>query len=569
MDKIAPKSFYDVIIIGGGISGLSSAALFLRAGLSCCVIEKHSIPGGYLQGFDRGTFRFDSAIHWLNSCGTDGFVSRIFNIIGQDYPKAKTQKRIRRFVSHDFDYLLSNKPDELRDQWIAEFPEDKKGILKFFKDAKRIANSFESHKNISRTVDTKGHLESALHGLHMFKFILPFIPHVRYTGNKGVDKGLKKYFRSAKLRRVFSSEPDLLSCLIPISFAYQNDFQSPPEGGSQTYAEWLSFVIEQLGGDIFYNGDVKEILLENKRAKGLVFESKKQAYQLNSKYIIATNDLETLYNKQLPKDAISVKEKAKLDSAILYSSAFTVSLALDCKTQDLGLDEYSIYLADTRLVREDLDSGDPYKSGMHIIASSVRDATLALPNQGTLTLYIPAWIQQNNYWACEKDSKGNYIRGEAYKALKKQHADILIDRVSERLIPGLKEHILKCEIATPITHLRYTSNKNGTMMGQKPGKANMQAKVASYKTPIENLYRSGHWSDLGGGVPIAVKAALNTTLMVLKKEDKKVFNLLANYMDGKQEINSLTTSTLLKPYKNDWKLRPTPAQQWFAKKAKS
>ena len=43
------------------------------------------------------------------------------------------------------------------------------------------------------------------------------------------------------------------------------------------------------------------------------------------------------------------------------------------------------------------------------------------------------------------------------------------------------------------------------MMGQKPGKENMKAKVASYNTPIENLFLSGHWADFGGGILIAMK----------------------------------------------------------------
>jgi len=56
MQKIELKSEYDVVIIGGGISGLTSSALFSRAGLRCCVLEMDNRPGGYLAGFRRKDF---------------------------------------------------------------------------------------------------------------------------------------------------------------------------------------------------------------------------------------------------------------------------------------------------------------------------------------------------------------------------------------------------------------------------------------------------------------------------------------------------------------------------------
>ena len=58
----------DVAIIGGGVGGLTAAALLSQAGLSVVVLERESRPGGYLAGFHRKAFVFDSAIHWLNQC---------------------------------------------------------------------------------------------------------------------------------------------------------------------------------------------------------------------------------------------------------------------------------------------------------------------------------------------------------------------------------------------------------------------------------------------------------------------------------------------------------------------
>ncbi len=68
------------------------------------------------------------------------------------------------------------------------------------------------------------------------------------------------------------------------------------------------------------------------------------------------------------------------------------------------------------------------------------------------------------------------------------------------------------------------------MMGTRPGRKNMELKVATYTTPIQNIFIGGHWAELVGGVPIAVKAAFNASLLVLKNENKEEFNKMVRYI---------------------------------------
>jgi phytoene dehydrogenase-like protein len=561
MQKLEVKDTYDVVIIGGGISGLTSAALFSRFGMSVCLLEMDARPGGYVAGFRRKDFRFDSAIHWLNQCGEKGIVTSTFKAIGQDFPKAKIQKNIRRFFIDDMDFMVTNTPDDFMAELIEKFPHEEKGIRKFFRDAKRIGKSFDNTDDVSRTMQTMNLVEKAFRGIKMLKFALPFIPHIRYHGDEGVPKGLAKYFKDEKLMSIFGAESDLLSCLIPIGWAYYGDFQTPPEGGSQTFAEWLLHVTSEYKNDVFFKSRVNQILLEDGVAKGVEFEHRGERYQANSNYVIAACDVETLYEKMLPKGIVAPKMLDNLKNAELYASAITLSIGLDCTAESLGFGEEIIYLAQHDLSRFDLGSGDPHTSGMHILASSTRDKTLAPQDKGTLTIFIPGFIEQFDYWKTEINEEGEYVRGEEYKKIKQEVADILIARVEGNLSIELKKHILYLDIATPITHHRYTGNRGGTMMGARPGKANMQAKVAHYITPVKNLLLSGHWAELGGGVPVAVRSAMNTTLIVLQKENKPAFKLYAKYVDGKIDEKALDASPLTIPYPNNWIQSPTPAQK--------
>lgn len=560
MRKPEFKPYYDVIVIGSGVSGLTSAALLSKAGFSVCVLEMDSRPGGYLAGFRRKDFRFDTAIHWLNQCGPGGLVYKTFQFLGNDFPRPKTQTLIRRMKGESFDYLLTNNPNDLKEQWIREFPHEKKGIERFFKDGKQLGRSFKILGNAYRSMETMSLSEKMAFGFKMLNFGLPFFRHLRFSGEEGMKKGLNKYFKDPRLHEVFGSEQDLLSCLVPIGWAYYSDYQMPPEGGSQVFPEWLSHIVEFFHNDIFFKCRVTKIITENNTSQGVELESRGVHYTVKSKYVIAACDVETLYEKMLPPDAVSESFKEKLRKAPLYSSSMTLSVALDCHPSELGFGEEMIFISKEGIPKNAHTDSNPHTSGISILAPSLRDPSLAPDGQGTLTLYTAADMHYRDNWGAEKDENGNFIRGEKYNQVKEEFAQIIIDRV-EALYPGLRKHILFYDIATPVTHLRYTGNRNGSIMGARPGKENVKAKIAHHRTPVKNLLLGGHWAELGGGVPIAVKSGANTALLVMKDEKNPAFRLLADYMDGKIGYAEVKSSKLLKTYDNSWVQNPTPADK--------
>ncbi|MGN6491760.1 MAG: phytoene desaturase family protein [Agriterribacter sp.] len=556
------QASYDVVIIGAGVGGLTAAALLSKAGLTVCVLEKEPHVGGYLAGFRRKDFIFDTAIHWLNQYGPEGIVTRLFDAIGVDHPRAVTQKYTRRYKGRGFNYLLTSNPDELRDQLISEFPHEQKGIERFFREAKKIGHSLNRLNSIFRSEATMTFWQKFQGKMHLLKVILPFIPYVRYNGEPGLKKGLNSFFKDERLHTLFASETEVIGCMVPIGWSYAHDFQSPPKGGGQVIPEWLEHVVQFYGNTILPQSTVKEILLDgDNTCKGVSFVHKGRQQQINSKYVIAACDIETLYEKMLPAHIVPQSLKNKLKQAELYSSSVTISIALDCEAEALGFGEELVHLVDETTSFDAHHNGDPATSEISILAPSVRDKSVAPEGCGTLTLFMPAFMHYNNEWLTDKDEEGNFIRNEAYKKLKQQIADIIIERVDKHVAPGLRSHILFYDVATPVTHWRYTGNKNGTMMGAKPGRQNIQNKIAHYQTPVNNLLLGGHWAELGGGVPIATKAGTNAALLILKKENPAAFTALCGYIDGKSTLEELLSNSCFKPYDHSWVQSLTPAEK--------
>jgi prolycopene isomerase len=526
----------DVVVIGSGVSGLLACSLLSRLGKKVLLLERHNIVGGYLQGFERKGFVFDSAIHWLNQYNDEGTITQVFSMLGKDYPKPQPMKRIQNHITSSHRYLLSSNPEELKNQLIEDFPHEKDGIERFFKVARKIAAVSKKFNQFFQSVETKAWYEMPFFRMKQLSIIYPLIPYALHSGDEGIKKGLSKFFTDPNLQDLFCTERDLLSCLFPIAWAYNGDYQNPPIGGSQVIPKWLQTQINPDLAEIRLSCDVTRFEWEGDKISGVYFTHRAKEQLVKTDYVIAACDAPFLYQQLVPQQHVPRDFFKKLEEAELYSSSVTLSIALDCPAEDLGFGHELTLICEEGISRDEHSAGNPHTAAISVLAPSVRDKSLCPPSTGTLTVYVPAWIDYEQEWQTTKNSKGQYVRTDAYKALKQQFAEIVLDRVCANMCVDLRKHILFMEIATPITYHRYTRNFQGTMMGARPGKKNMQSKIAHYQTPVSNLIIGSQWAELGGGVPIAVKSGFNASLMVLKKSDPTKFRTLLNAFKHKLPI---------------------------------
>jgi len=109
------------------------------------------------------------------------------------------------------------------------------------------------------------------------------------------------------------------------------------------------------------------------------------------------------------------------------------------------------------------------------------------------------------------DSEENYnIAGEkkAYRAEKERMADVLIRRVEAKLLPGLSKAIEVKEIGTPLTNVRCTRNYRGAIYGWDETLENSMPRRLSQRTPINNLYLAGAWTQPGHGYGAVIPSGL-------------------------------------------------------------
>jgi len=518
-----PSVQSDVVVIGSGMGSLTAAALLSQAGLRVSVFEAHSQPGGYLSGFERNGFVFDTAIQWLNQCHPGGFVRRLFETLGDDFPECNPLTNISRVHGSTFDYLLTTSPQTLQNRLIEKFPADAEGLRKFFLDAQALGNRWGQLDNHIRSIETMGLLEKHAYGLHMLRWSLPMVRHIRTTAEAGLDR----YFSDPELRKLFGYQESFISMLMPVAWASVGNFHIPPRGGGRSMVDWLCQKTKENGSEVVLNQRVARVQVnERNQATGVVLEN---GQTVQARHVISGGDLRTLYDEMLPASSISKRKRTAVQTADLYYSNFTVFLGLDCDPVTLGFGEEMLYLIREDISRNEQFSGDPKKTALTVLAPSVRDSSVAPEGKGLLTIHCPATMNDHETWHTEEGRK----RGTAYRAFKKQFAETLIRRVEKSFAPGLSDHIDVMEAATPVTYWRYTGNAEGTIMGQRPTGRNIRAQICRCKTPVRNLLVAGHWASPSGGMPIAMQTGANAALLILNERLPRAGKALRDVMDGK------------------------------------
>jgi phytoene dehydrogenase-like protein len=119
-----------IVILGGGISGLTAGIYAQMKGFESEIYEKNLIPGGECTGWDRKGFHIDGCIHWMTGTkkGTEmGDIWREIGALSDDVPIYYPESFCTAEVNGVIVNLYSD-VKKLREHLTSVSPEDKKEI---------------------------------------------------------------------------------------------------------------------------------------------------------------------------------------------------------------------------------------------------------------------------------------------------------------------------------------------------------------------------------------------------------------------------------------------------------
>jgi phytoene dehydrogenase-like protein len=122
-----------VIIIGGGITGLSAGCYLQMNNYDTEIFELHDIPGGLCTAWKRKGYTFDGCIHWLCGSKPGNDLYTIWEEIGAIEGKSMVNHEI--FISTNLgngkSFTVYSDSDRLKEEMLKYAPEDKDLIDSF------------------------------------------------------------------------------------------------------------------------------------------------------------------------------------------------------------------------------------------------------------------------------------------------------------------------------------------------------------------------------------------------------------------------------------------------------
>lgn len=258
---------YDVVVIGGGIGGLSSAAFLAHAGKSVLLVEQHDGIGGFARAFRRGPYTFDPAVHVYPDAEPDGLPMSLYRFLGVDHMLDFRQTDpYYRAVFPSTSIVAPVGLEAYIEEHQRLFPAESEGIEKYFR--------------LCVQVHREAHAQPPALGLGKLDEASRQFPVLFKYSRATVAQAVEEHLVDPRLRAVASamwpyigtppSKASLITLATHISVLVEGSYY--PAGSAQTTADALGTAISRNGGEIVVERSVEGIDLEHGRVAGVVLD---------------------------------------------------------------------------------------------------------------------------------------------------------------------------------------------------------------------------------------------------------------------------------------------------------
>lgn len=475
---------YDVVVIGAGNGGLTSALTLARAGKRVLMLERHNIPGGCATTFIRGRFEFEVALHQLSGMGTEerpGPLRALFGELGvmDSIQFVEMENLYRLVIPGELDITLGATREEAVSSLSNEFPEEADAIERFFGLVYDLCMDIVGAQFMKDPEASKEKYPT------YFKYYL-----------RDSESVLNEFFKDPLLKAVVSvywpymgQPPSKMpfSDLAILLWAYCEFKPYHVKGGSQAISSALLDAFYKAGGQAKFNCRAERIIVSDGKVKGVVTED---GDEIKTDYILSNAGSFNTYVDLIDRENVPEDQFRNLGANTVGISAVTLFIGFDAEPEELGIKETTNFICkstDYEKAYSLFGTLDPPEATL-FTCYDVSDPDFSPP--GTCQAALVALVYADPWLS---------IPPTQYAEAKYRFAEAML-AMAEEVFPGCRERIEELEVATPLTHLRYLGQPRGAIYGfDRLGK---NTNLFRSQTPaIEGLYFAGAWAESGGFQP--------------------------------------------------------------------
>ena len=483
-----------VVIIGGGIAGLSAGIYSAMNGFDTEVIEMNAMAGGQCTAWDRKGYRFDYCLHWLVGTSKGAFheIWKETNVINNETEIIDHEIHSRILDDEGNEFIIYSNIDRWEKYLIELAPEDKTSIQKMCTDMRKSA--------LLEPFALAPELRSPFDYIKIIPKMLPVFNVIRKFGRMTCQEYFDKLnFKSKRIKSVFfamygNRNFSALAFIFMLGW-YNQKNAGYIKGGSYPLAQRMVEKFGNLGGKLALKKKVEKILVDNNVAKGVLLSD---GTTIPADFVISAADgYTTIFNmldaKYMSKEIDSAYKNWELFTPIVQVS-FGIKKAISSDSPIIINISKGKKIGKTKL-----------ENGYSVMNYSF-DSTMAPKGKTTIVL------RYDSPWKLWEDINENKYRDEKLQ-IQKDATTFL-----EKEYPGISAFIEVIDVATPKTDVRYTGVKDGAYEGFMPSKENMMKSLKMQLPRLQNFYMAGQWLFPGGGLPPSAQTGKWAVQLICKKE---------------------------------------------------
>ncbi|MCA9167125.1 MAG: NAD(P)/FAD-dependent oxidoreductase [Planctomycetales bacterium] len=420
-----PKDFlkgardrYDVVVIGSGLAGMTTANILARAGRSVLLLEQHYKLGGMATWFKRpGGHIFDISLHGFPA----GMVKSCRRYWTKEIADAIVPLERIRFDNPMFSLTTSYNRDDFTRLLTDQFGIERQTVIDFF-DTARGMNFYDDQATTTRQLFDR------------------FFP-----GREDVIRLLMEPITYANGSTL--EDPAITYGIVFSNFMSKGVYTFV--GGTDLLVDMMKAEMEKNGVDIRIRCDVEKIVVEQERVRGVVVNGRTIATDA----VVANSNLKSTIFRLIGPEKLDKKFVEEAQAVRLNNSSTQVYIAMkpeeriDESTGDL------LFSSTAPVFRTDL-----------LLSRDITSRTYSFyyprtrPQGRPRCLIVSSTNARYEDWADMPDDE--------YEASKQALVESTLDHL-ERYVPNVRARIDMAEAATPRTFEHYTKHVAGASFGTK------------------------------------------------------------------------------------------------------
>lgn len=512
----------DIIVVGGGIAGLTAALSLAQKGKDVLLIEKNEHCGGLMNSFAKEGFRFEGGARALVNAGLVKPMIKEFGLDIEMLPNPITLGIEDSIIHIEGEQGLNTYANMLKKL----YPGSEEDVDRIVEAIHAIIEDMKVLYGVDSPLFSKKK-----------KNILTLLPSMAAW----IVKLMRTLYRISKMDTPFEERLDELSSnqslkdivgqhffrKTPVFFALSyfalyNDYVYP-KGGVGAFIQKLVDAIQKRGGEVRLDTEIAKVdpgakLLTD--TSGNVYHYEKMIWAGDLKTLYAMSDSSSIADRDR---TTFIQRKEKILGSRGAESVYSVFLAVDLPPEAFGkiasghlfytpdrkgLGQIHIAELDGMLRRWDSVQQDEIYAWLQrfckyntfeISIPALRDPDAAPP--GKTGIIISALF---NYELTRRIKAAGW-----YEPFKRLVEDEFIEVISSSIYPRLKDKILFRFSFSPLSILERAGSSEGSIVGWSfeqdiPAVTSMFRMADSVKTGLPDVYAAGKWVYSPAGGPTAI-----------------------------------------------------------------